>query len=80
MASTSEFTVSGMTCEHCEMSVREEVQEIPGVTEVDVSHRTGRLVVTSASGVDPETVSAAVQEAGYEVQPPAPGATPSDER
>ena len=29
---TTEFTVTGMTCGHCEMSVREEVEEIPGAS------------------------------------------------
>ena len=38
MSENSEFIVSGMTCGHCEMSVREEVQEITGVTNVEVSH------------------------------------------
>ena len=46
-ATTSTFQVTGMTCGHCEMSVREEVSEIPGVQNVDVSHETGSLVVSS---------------------------------
>ena len=62
---TTRFSVTGMTCGHCEMSVREEVQEIAGVTDVEVSHETGQLVVTSESGVDSAAVVAAVEEAGY---------------
>lgn len=69
MSYTNEFTVSGMTCGHCEMSVREEVQEVPGVTEVDVSHETGKLVVTSEADLEPEAVIAAVEEAGYQAVP-----------
>lgn len=64
--STSEFQVSGMTCGHCEMSVREEVGAVPGVTEIAVSHETGKLVVTSAEPVDEAAVLAAVDEAGYQ--------------
>jgi copper chaperone CopZ len=61
----TEFQVTGMTCGHCEMSVREEVQKIAGVEGVDVSAQTGRLVVTSAAEVDAAAVIAAVDEAGY---------------
>jgi copper chaperone len=60
------YTVTGMTCGHCEMSVREEVAEVPGVSGVEVSHADGRLVVTG-EGVSDEAVRAAVEEAGYAV-------------
>ncbi|WP_026820078.1 heavy-metal-associated domain-containing protein [Arthrobacter castelli] len=69
MATTEEFTVSGMTCGHCEMSVREEIEEIAGVTGVDVSHQSGKLVVTSETGVDQDMVLRAVEEAGYQAVP-----------
>src|SRR5699024_12777053 len=45
----NEYQVAGMTCGHCEMSVRAEVSEISGVTDIQVSAQTGKLVV-SASG------------------------------
>lgn len=61
----SEYQVTGMTCGHCEMSVREEVGEIPGVTNIDVSAETGRLVVTGQDDIDDAAVLAAVGEAGY---------------
>ena len=62
---TTEFQVTGMTCGHCEMSVREEVGELPGVTGVEVSHETGRLRVDSAQEIEDAAVLAAVEEAGY---------------
>lgn len=61
----SEYQVTGMTCGHCEMSVREEVGEIPDVTNIDVSAETGRLVVTGQDDIDDAAVLAAVEEAGY---------------
>ncbi|AQY03207.1 MULTISPECIES: heavy-metal-associated domain-containing protein [Microbacterium] len=61
----NEFQVTGMTCGHCEMSVREEVSEIPGVEDVQVSAQTGKLVVTGSTSVDDAQVLAAVAEAGY---------------
>ena len=65
---TTEFTVTGMTCGHCEMSVREEVEEIPGASVSQVSHETGRLVVESDQPVDDAAVKAAVEEAGYSAE------------
>lgn len=65
---TTEFKVTGMTCGHCEMSVREEVEEIPGASVSQVSHETGRLVVESDQPVDDAAVKAAVEEAGYSAE------------
>ena len=62
---TSEFQVTGMTCGHCEMSVREEVGQVPGIQQVEVDHRAGTLVVSSEQPVDDAAVLAAVTEAGY---------------
>lgn len=66
---TSEYNVTGMTCGHCEMSVREEVTGIPGVEEVQVSAKTGKLTVTSAEPIAADAVLAAVDEAGYSAVP-----------
>lgn len=64
MASNN-YQVTGMTCGHCEMSVREEVGEIPGVQDIQVSAQTGKLNVTSEGEIDDAKVLAAVEEAGY---------------
>jgi len=61
----SEYKVTGMTCGHCEMSVREEVGEIANVTDIDVSAQTGTLAVTTSGEVEDTEVLAAVAEAGY---------------
>lgn len=66
---TTQFRVTGMTCGHCEASVREEVGEIAGVVQVDVSATTGRLVVTSTKPLDEAAVLTAVEEAGYAAVP-----------
>ena len=59
------YTVTGMTCAHCVLSVTEEVTEVPGVSDVDVDLASGRLTVTG-EGIDDAAVVAAVEEAGYE--------------
>lgn len=61
----TEYQVTGMTCGHCEMSVREEVSEVAGVDAVQVSAQTGKLVVEASGDVDDASVLAAVGEAGY---------------
>jgi copper chaperone CopZ len=63
--STIEYTVTGMTCAHCERAVSEEVSRIDGVAGIDVSASSGTLVITSARPVDDAQVVAAVEEAGY---------------
>lgn len=65
MAST--YTVTGMTCGHCAASVREEIEEISGVTAVEVDHTSGAVVVTG-DGFTDEQIAAAVTEAGYTLQ------------
>ena len=59
---TKNYTVTGMTCGHCEMSVKEEIGEIAGVTEVTADHATGAVSV-SGEGFTDEQVAAAIAEA-----------------
>ena len=60
------YTVTGMTCAHCVLSVREEVGEVTGVEALDVDLATGRLAVRG-DGIDDASIAGAVAEAGYEV-------------
>ena len=69
MATTSTFQVQGMSCGHCVNSVQSEVSAIDGVSAVDVDLTTGQVTVTSDTPIDPVSVTAAVEEAGYEVVP-----------
>ena len=66
-AQTAEFTVTGMTCGHCVASVTEEVQEIDGVTDVQVDLATGAVSVTSDQPLSEADVRTAVEEAGYQL-------------
>ncbi len=69
MSTSSTYTVTGMTCDHCVAAVRQEVGAVDGVTDVQVELATGTLTVESDGPVDPAAVTAAVEEAGYEVAP-----------
>lgn len=61
----NEYQVTGMTCGHCEISIRKEVGEIIGVKEIQVNAQTGKLVVTGGGEIGDVQVLAAVEEAGY---------------
>lgn len=65
---TTTFTVTGMTCSHCENSVRAEVSEVAGVRAVEVAASTGTLSVTSDRPVIDADILAAVTEAGYQAE------------
>ena len=60
------YTILGMTCGHCVMSVREEVSEVAGVSAVSLDLASGRLTVTGIDVAD-NAVRSAVADAGYEV-------------
>jgi copper chaperone len=66
---TKTYIVNGMTCGHCESSVRAELRLVPGVDGVDVDRDSGRVVVSGGGQIDDEAVRAAVEAAGYEVAP-----------
>ncbi|MCF8604469.1 heavy-metal-associated domain-containing protein [Gordonia sp. HY442] len=68
MSETTTIAVDGMTCRHCAASVREEISEIAGVTDVAVDVDSGRVDITSDAALDPSAVGAAVTEAGYTVR------------
>ncbi|TDN43729.1 copper ion binding protein [Curtobacterium flaccumfaciens] len=67
---TELLLVEGMTCEHCVMSVTEELTELDGVSDVAVQLVPGgrsEVTVTSDRPVTAESLRDAVAEAGYEV-------------
>ena len=68
---TTNITVSGMTCGHCEAAVKEELGALAGVSDVSVELNAGGdspVTITSADALDDAAIRAAVDEAGYEVK------------
>jgi copper chaperone len=63
----TQVTVTGMTCQHCAMSVSEEIGEIPGVSGVDVQLERGAVTVLAVREVGRDELAAAVAEAGFEL-------------
>lgn len=70
---TTTFDVTGMTCEHCERAVIEELSALAGVTSVSVDlvpNGTSHVTVTSKDALDAGAVAEAVDEAGYSLARP----------
>ncbi|MEV4419332.1 heavy-metal-associated domain-containing protein [Patulibacter sp. NPDC049589] len=65
MSQTTETTyrVQGMTCGHCELSVREEVEELEGVQSAVADRVSGSLTVRGSAERD--QIRQAVKTAGY---------------
>ena len=59
------YTVTGMSCDHCTAAVAEEVEQVAGVSAVEVDLET-KLVVVRGDGVSDAAVRDAIREAGYE--------------
>lgn len=62
------YQITGMTCAHCESSVREEVETIDDVERIEVSAKTGKLTITAPSSLDDVAVVGAVSQAGYQAE------------
>jgi copper chaperone len=65
MHETVTYSVPAIHCEHCVMSIREAVSEVPGVESVEVD-LDSNIVTVAGSGLSDELVREAIQEAGYE--------------
>ena len=63
------FTVTGMTCAHCERAITQEISAGAGVESVAVDVATGTVTVSATQPVDRADIAAAVDEAGYALVP-----------
>jgi copper chaperone CopZ len=61
----ADYKVTGMSCGHCEASVRGEVSKLAGVEDVQVSAAFGTLTIVASTELADDAVIAAVDEAGY---------------
>jgi copper chaperone CopZ len=63
---TTEFTATGMTCNHCVMSVTRALVGVDHVTGVAVDLPTGTVTVESDAPLNAEAAITAIKTAGYE--------------
>jgi copper chaperone CopZ len=67
MRNSITYTVSDMSCAHCERAVTAEVSALPGVAAVSVD-LPSRSVVVSGDALDDHALRAAIAGAGYEAR------------
>jgi copper chaperone CopZ len=67
VSSTVTYTVTGMSCGHCEKSVSTELSALPGVTQVAADAKAGTVTVLSETPLTDDQIRTAVDEAGYEL-------------
>ncbi len=64
--STMVYAVPGVSCAHCRSAVTAEVENVAGVSAVDVDLEAKRVTVTGEQ-LDDGAIRAAIDEAGYDV-------------
>lgn len=64
---TQTIHIDGLMCGHCEITVKEALEAIPGVDACTASYEQGTAVVTMKQEVPLETLKKAVEECGYMV-------------
>lgn len=57
--------ISGMSCMHCVMSVKNALKTVPGLKSMDVT--IGQAIVETEGPVDQAVLKEAIEEEGYEV-------------
>ncbi|MDR1605746.1 MAG: cation transporter [Streptococcaceae bacterium] len=60
------LNIAGMTCQHCVAQVTEALEAVAGVQSAKVNLKKGQAVV-KAEAIQPDTLTAAVAKAGYQV-------------
>jgi copper chaperone CopZ len=60
-----QIIVEGMSCAHCVRHVKEALQELEGITQIEVDLESKTATIEGAA--EDQAIQAVIQEAGYEV-------------
>ncbi|WP_165003428.1 MULTISPECIES: copper chaperone CopZ [unclassified Enterococcus] len=64
-----QFSIEGMSCNHCVARVEEAVNALPGIQKVKVNLKKSNGVVKfDESQVQPETICQAINDLGYKAE------------
>lgn len=61
------INIEGMMCAHCQAHVQKALEDVKGVTQVEVSLEENKATVTMLADVEDKALTDAVTEAGYKV-------------
>ncbi len=59
--------IKGMSCKHCVMAVTTALNEVEGVSDVQVDLARGEATFESQGAVDMQEVTKKIEKAGYEI-------------
>jgi copper chaperone CopZ len=63
--------VTGMNCEHCVDSLTEEIEQLDGVSVMEIDLASGLVTFVSEEPVDPYDLAEVVEVCGYRLLVPA---------
>ena len=62
------FNISGMTCDHCAVTVKNDLEELPGVS-ANVSYPEGKAWIDSPATTEAEELLRRIRQSGYKAEP-----------
>ena len=68
MKKTIDLKIAGMHCDACEKIIKEELDELGGISNVKIDHQSGlgKLTIDSAKEVSDQAILGAISKAGYQ--------------
>ena len=63
------LSVTGMSCNGCEQTIENALQNVESVTRVDADHEGDTVEVVAEDDIADEDIEAAIEDAGYDVAP-----------
>ena len=64
----TKLQISGMSCAHCEQSIKKTLLQIKGVKSVSVSHQSGLAYIKSEEKLDAKQIDALLNPMGYDIK------------
>ncbi len=64
---TKTMTIDGMMCPHCSGRVKKCLEALDAVSAAEVSHESGKAILTLTADIDNETLKKTVEDQGYTV-------------
>lgn len=63
---TLQFNIQGMTCQNCVKHVREALQKVEGVTQVDVQLSPGQAILKTNRPLNKQMLIELLEDEGYQ--------------
>jgi len=64
---TKTVPIKGMHCRSCELLIEGELSSVPGICQVQVSHKRHQAIISHEGQLDQNAITAAIHKAGYTI-------------